>query len=50
MGGHAADFIAGVFLVALLFVLVRPGSKGADLVTGFGNAMQAIVAAATDLA
>jgi len=47
---YLADLLAAVFLLAILYVLVRPQSKGADLVNGFGAAMTAIVTAATDLA
>lgn len=49
MGGYLGDFLAGVFFLAIIYVLVRPSSKGAQLVTGLGNAMTAIVTAATDL-
>ena len=44
-----ADLLAGVMLVAILYVLVRPQSKGADLINAFGSAMTAIVTKAADL-
>jgi hypothetical protein len=44
------DIAAGVFGLAVVYLLVRPHSKAADLVTGFGNAMTAIVTHAADLA
>jgi hypothetical protein len=47
--GMVADFATGVFLLAILYVLVRPGSKGAEMINGFGAAMKGIVTAATDL-
>lgn len=50
MRATLADFLAGIFVLAVVYVLVRPSSKGADLVTGFGSAVTAIVSAATDLA
>lgn len=50
MRASLADFLAAIFFLAVVYVLVRPSSKGADLVTGFGGAVTAIVAAATDLA
>jgi ABC-type sulfate transport system permease component len=45
-----ADLLAGVFFIAVVYVLVRPRSKGADLVNGFGQTLTAIVSSATDLA
>jgi hypothetical protein len=46
----AMDFVAGVFVIAMVYVLARPQSKAVDLVKGFGSAMTAIVSHATDLA
>lgn len=45
--GIAATFIAGVIIVAILFVMVRPGSKGPTLVTSVGNGMKGILSTAT---
>ena len=50
MTGATVDLVAGLFLVAVLYVLVRPQSKGVDLIQAFTKAMTAIVAQATDLA
>lgn len=47
--GIVADWIVGVFLLATVYVLVRPRSKAAELVTNFANAVVAMVRAATDL-
>lgn len=43
------DVAAGVFFLAAIYVLVRPSSKGADLVKGFTDAAVAIVKTATSL-
>lgn len=39
-----------LFVVAVVYVLVRPRSKAAELVTAFGGMLIAIVRRATDLA
>lgn len=44
-----SDLIAGLLLVAILYILVRPQSKGGALVTAFGSAMTALVTSAADL-
>lgn len=44
-----ADWFVGIFLLAMVYVLVRPRSKAAELVTNFSNAVVAMVKAATDL-
>ncbi len=44
------DFIAGMCLVALLYVLVRPQSGGNELIRAVGDALTAIVTNAADLA
>jgi hypothetical protein len=44
------DLLAGLFLVALLYILVRPQSGGAELIRAVGDAMTAIVSNAADLA
>lgn len=48
-GGLVADWLAALFLVAAVYVLVRPRSASADLITQFSNAMVAIVRTATDM-
>lgn len=45
-----ADLIAGVFIVAVIYILVRPSSNGTAFVTAFGSFMSAIIGQATDLA
>ncbi len=45
-----ADIAAGLFVVAIIYVLVRPRSKAGQLVTAFGTALTAIVSNAADLA
>lgn len=44
------DVLALAFVAALIYVLVRPQSKAADMVEGFGNMLIALVRQATDLA
>ena len=41
---------AGVFYVALLYVLVRPGSRGAESIRAFGDMTSALIRTATDIA
>lgn len=45
-----ADWFAVLFIVAIIYVLVRPRSKAAELVDGFGRFVIALVSKATDLA
>lgn len=40
------DVFAGIVVVAGIMMLVRPGSKGPDLVTGLGQAFAAAVTGA----
>lgn len=49
MNPNAGDILAGIFLLALLYVLVRPQSKAAELVEAFTSLFTAIVKRATDL-
>lgn len=41
---------AGVFYVALIYVLVRPGSRGAESIQSFGDMMGSLIRTATDIA
>lgn len=43
------DVIAAIFLVALIYALVRPRSVAAEAVRMFGDAMASLVKTATDL-
>lgn len=45
--GRYIDLIAGVFVIALVYMLVRPSSPGTALVTGFGDLVTAITTSAT---
>ena len=47
MKGIAASLITMIAIVAVLFVLVRPGSRGPSLVTGVSNGLKGLVTAAT---
>lgn len=47
MGRTAQSFLTGIIIIAVLFVLVRPGSQGPSLVTGVSGALSGLVNAAT---
>jgi Na+/H+ antiporter NhaD/arsenite permease-like protein len=47
--GYIADWAAALFVVTLVYLLVRPQSKAADAVSAFASAMAAIVKTAVDL-
>jgi hypothetical protein len=47
MGAKAIDVILAIVWVALIFVLVRPGSQGPSLVTGTLNGLKGLLTAAT---
>lgn len=40
-------FLVGIVYLAVLFVLVRPGSKGPTLVKNVGDALSGLIKAAT---
>lgn len=46
----AGALAAGVFYVALIYVLVRPGSRGAESIQSFGDMMGKLISTATDIA
>ncbi len=46
----ALDWLALLFVVAIVFVLVRPQSKAAETVEAIGAMMTALVRSATDVA
>lgn len=41
------DFLIAIVYLAVIFVLVRPGSQGPSLVNAFGNSTSGLVKAAT---
>lgn len=43
------DWIAALFLLVIVYVLVRPSSAAADAVDLFSKAMSAVVRATTDM-
>lgn len=45
----AADLIAAIFLIAIVYVLVRPSSAAVAAVDAVAAAMAAIVSTVTDL-
>lgn len=47
MKGIAASLVTGVIIIAVLFVLVRPGSKGPTLVTNVSKGLSNLIKAAT---
>lgn len=49
IGARAADWLGLLFVATIVYVLVRPQSRAAELVGAIGNMVAAIVASATDL-
>lgn len=47
MKGITGDFLAGIFVVALIYMLVKPGSPASDAVRLFGEAVTSIVGTVT---
>lgn len=47
MKGIASSLVAGIVIIAVLFVLVRPGSQGPSLVTNVSNGLKGLVSSAT---
>jgi hypothetical protein len=47
MKGAAASFLTGIIIVAALFVMVRPGSKGPSLVSAITNGLSGLIGKAT---
>jgi hypothetical protein len=45
--GIAASLVTGVVIIAILFVLVRPGSKGPALVTNVSKGLSNLIKSAT---
>lgn len=50
MNATLGDWLALLFLVTIIYVLVRPGSKAAELVDAVGSMMVAMIKRATDIA
>ena len=47
MGRTAQSFLTGIIIIAILFVLVRPGSQGPGLVSGVSSGLAGLVNSAT---
>lgn len=47
MKGIAGTFFTGIIIIAVLFVLVRPGSKGPTLVTSVSSGLSGLLGKAT---
>lgn len=45
-----SDLVFGLFLVAIIYLMVRPSSNGTAFVNAFGNFLSAIIGQATDIA
>lgn len=49
MKATIGDVLAGVFVVALVYVLVRPRSKGAEAVKLLGDVLTSLVRTVTNM-
>lgn len=47
MGKDAGTFLVGIVYLAVLFVLVRPGSQGPNLVTQVADGLTNVIKAGT---
>jgi hypothetical protein len=47
VGKTAQSFLAGIIIIAVLFVLVRPGSQGPKLVSTVSGGLQGLIGKAT---
>ena len=47
MKGTAQSFLTGIIIIAVLFVLVRPGSQGPNLVSTVSSGLQGLIGKAT---
>lgn len=47
MKGTAQSFLAGIIIIAVLFVLVRPGSQGPSLIKSVSGGLQGLIGKAT---
>lgn len=47
MRGIAGSFLTGIIIIAVLFVMVRPGSKGPTLVRAVSSGLQGLIGKAT---
>lgn len=50
MGAQFSDVVALVLVVLIVYILVRPSSKAAELVKAFADTVIAVLRSATDLA
>ena len=47
MKGTAQSFLTGIIIIAILFVLVRPGSQGPSLIKTVSGGLQGLIGKAT---
>lgn len=50
MGAFASDWIGLLFVVGIVYLIVRPNSKAAETIGAVGGMLVAIVRQATDIA
>jgi hypothetical protein len=46
---NVADWITGILLLAMVYLLAKPDSPAADFISAFSGAMVALVKTATDM-
>ena len=47
MRGIASSFLTGIIIIGVLYVMVRPGSKGPTLVRAVSSGLQGLISKAT---
>ena len=47
MKGLAGSFLTGIIILAVIFLFVRPGSKGVSLVTAVSGGLKGLIGTAT---
>lgn len=47
MKGAASSFLTGIIIIAVLFVLVRPGSQGPSLIKTVSGGLSSLIGKAT---
>jgi hypothetical protein len=50
MGYRIGDWLGLLFVVTIIYILVRPSSKAAEMVDAAGRLLVALVRSATDIA
>ena len=47
MKGIASSLVTGIIILAIIFLFVRPGSKGVSLVSAVGGGLKGLISTAT---